>query len=188
MTRYKGHNGNSTPPTPPLCDHDGCTQYGTYLAPKHPPEQGHYHLCLEHVRQYNKNWNFFASMSSSDIERYRRRDRVGHRPTWRHGFHPLHRHLLFSIFYKGSESHGGASPPVHSEETRRALSLLQLQEPVTLAALKKRYHSLVKRYHPDARGGNTDGESMLRAVNEAYWHLKKHLKPEEFKHADSAQS
>ena len=172
MTRPNGHNGQDAHP---LCEHEGCTRYGTHFAPKHPPEHGRYRLCLEHVRQYNKNWNFFAYMSASDIERYRKEALIGHRPTWRHRFYPLHRQLLFSIFYNTGESNTPSPPPADNQKTRQALDLLHLKEPLTLHALKKRYHVLVKRYHPDARGGNTDGETMLRAVNEAYWHLKKQM-------------
>lgn len=35
------------------------------------------------------------------------------------------------------------------------------------AVLKKRYHALMRRYHPDARGGSAD-EEICKKVGEAY--------------------
>ena len=54
----------------------------------------------------------------------------------------------------------------------KALDLFDLQSPLTLAQLKTRYKELVKRYHPDANGGDKESEEHLKQVNEAYGVLK----------------
>ena len=41
-----------------------------------------YHFCLDHVRDYNRAWDFFSGMSQSEIEAYLREDVTWHRPTW----------------------------------------------------------------------------------------------------------
>ncbi|MGK4422195.1 hypothetical protein ACSLVQ_28490, partial [Klebsiella pneumoniae] len=42
----------------------------------------YYWFCLEHVRDYNRQWDYFAGMSSADIESHLRQATVWERPTW----------------------------------------------------------------------------------------------------------
>jgi curved DNA-binding protein CbpA len=44
---------------------------------------------------------------------------------------------------------------------------------VTFAAIKVRYKELVKRFHPDANGGDRTNEDRLKTVNQAYATLRK---------------
>ncbi|MBZ0325498.1 MAG: J domain-containing protein, partial [Alphaproteobacteria bacterium] len=44
--------------------------------------------------------------------------------------------------------------------------------PVTLEELKTRYRQLVKRYHPDANGGDRTAEERFKAVSAAYAALR----------------
>ena len=48
-------------------------------------ENEYWRFCLDHVREYNHSYNFFAGMSTDDIARYQRDAIVGHRPTWKMG-------------------------------------------------------------------------------------------------------
>ena len=48
------------------------------------------------------------------------------------------------------------------------MAILDLRPPVTIQALKARYKKLVKRYHPDANGGDKTAEEKFKQVNEAY--------------------
>jgi DnaJ-class molecular chaperone len=49
---------------------------------------------------------------------------------------------------------------------------LALGETATLQEVKSRYKELVKRFHPDANGGNRGTEERLRQVIKAYGHLR----------------
>jgi DnaJ-class molecular chaperone len=54
----------------------------------------------------------------------------------------------------------------------RALAVLELELPVTVAVVKARYKELVKRHHPDANGGDRGAEDKLREIIQAYNYLK----------------
>jgi hypothetical protein len=42
----------------------------------------HVWFCLEHIREYNRAWDYYAGMNQAEIERHMREDVVGGRPTW----------------------------------------------------------------------------------------------------------
>ena len=64
-----------------VCDHPGCTETGEFRAPKSRETLGEYFwFCLDHVREYNKAWNYFAGMSDVEVERIVRKDTVWDRP------------------------------------------------------------------------------------------------------------
>ena len=58
------------------------------------------------------------------------------------------------------------------EEESNALDTLGLSLPLSLVTLKARYKELVKRFHPDANGGDKAAEERLKLVNQAYATLK----------------
>lgn len=62
--------------------------------------------------------------------------------------------------------------PALSRLQRAALSDLGLEEDADMEAVKGRYKELVKRFHPDANGGDRGAEDSLRRVIRAYQTLK----------------
>src|ERR1043166_7380453 len=57
----------------PACEWPGCASPATHRAPKgRLREQEYWRFCLEHVREYNHSYNFFAGMSTDDIAKYQR--------------------------------------------------------------------------------------------------------------------
>jgi len=175
-------------PEVPLCDHPGCTEAGPYRAPKDRSLRSYYNFCLDHVREYNKAWNYYANMAPDEIEEHVRRSTVWDRPTWRmsgsgtghgaagmgpRGFETGTVHDPFGVFddlRAGTEGHGEPEPtpfPRDSRETR-ALQELDLTWPLTREELRARYRTLVKRHHPDANNGDKGAEERFKRVNEAY--------------------
>lgn len=169
------------------CDHPGCDRAGTYRAPRSPRELDRYYwFCLDHVRAYNQSWNYYAGMDAGEIESQIKHDTIWQRPTWPFGtnlggfragtaegftrayeaFTGEHQHRP-----RGEEDAEPAPEP-HSPEAK-AMATMELDAPITLDALKARYKALVKRYHPDANGGDRTAEHRLKAINEAYATLKK---------------
>src|SRR5258706_817944 len=70
----------------PGCEWPNCTAPATHRAPKgRLREREYWRFCLEHVREYNHSYNFFAGMSTEDIARYQKDAITGHRPTWKMG-------------------------------------------------------------------------------------------------------
>jgi DnaJ-class molecular chaperone len=54
----------------------------------------------------------------------------------------------------------------------RALDVLNLDPTATLHEIKARYKELVKRFHPDANGGDRGAEERLKQVIKAYGVLR----------------
>jgi DnaJ domain len=168
-----------------LCDHPGCHAGGDYRAPR-SRDRLHvfYWFCLDHVRAYNAQWNYYAGMSAAEIEAEIRNDTVWQRPTWplggRCGVGAGFRFRdggLFG-FEDGEADEKGERPRKRPlSEHEQALAVFDLAPPVTLGGLKARYKELVKLHHPDAHGGDRAAEERLKIINQAYSTLKTSYSP-----------
>src|SRR5215468_4588161 len=70
----------------PACQWPGCACAATHRAPKGRLREGEYwRFCLEHVREYNHSYNYFAGMSDEAVARFQKDAITGHRPTWKLG-------------------------------------------------------------------------------------------------------
>src|SRR5690606_27464203 len=72
-----------------VCAWPGCTEKGKYRAPnKSAKSKGKIEyqlLCLAHIREFNRSWNYFADMNEDEIARQAEEARLGERPTWAFG-------------------------------------------------------------------------------------------------------
>jgi DnaJ domain len=180
----------------PACDWPGCAQAAIYRAPKgRAREREYWRFCLNHVREYNQSYNFFAGMSDDAVARYQRDAITGHRPTWKMGMtggrgraaRAGSDHIFagggaddpFGVFQElGGAPRNGAdaskSEPqrlVRNAE-RKAFHTLGLEINALRADIKTRFKELVKRHHPDANGGDRGSEDKLREIIQAYNYLK----------------
>lgn len=166
-------------PVTRLCDHPGCSASGDYRAPQ-ARDRLHmfFWFCLDHVRAYNAQWNYYAGMSAAEIEADIRNDTVWQRPTWPMGSRcglRFDAHVRdFGLF--GFEEEDGEfrerSKKRPMTEQEQALAVFDLTLPLTLGGLKARYKALVKLHHPDAHGGDRAAEERLKVINQAYSTLK----------------
>lgn len=181
-----------TPPQPTHCQHPDCDLPGVYRAPKSRTQLNEYFwFCLDHVRDYNKAWDYYAGMSQAEIERQVRNDVVGQRPTWPLGKWGAHgpggrtsaprSAFIPDDVAEALDSAAQARKTRAREEQRRnsrlskeeqALAVLELTAPVTMQEIRTRYRTLVKKLHPDANGGDKSAEEQLKVVNQAYSTLK----------------
>ena len=70
----------------PRCQWDGCDEAGTHRAPVGRMKEGEYfRFCFDHVREYNKRFNYFSGLSDGEIARFQKEALTGHRPTWKMG-------------------------------------------------------------------------------------------------------
>ena len=66
-----------------MCEWPGCTAEGEHRAPQARDRLDQYRwFCLDHVREYNRNWDYYRGMTQTEIEADLRRDTVWQRPTW----------------------------------------------------------------------------------------------------------
>ena len=179
----------------PACEWPGCNGAATHRAPKgRDREKDYWRFCLNHVREYNHSYNFFAGMSTDDIAKYQKDAITGHRPTWKMGMNggrPTVRshsarfepHLNDADDPLGLFRHFGAAARdgdhLRARETRvirnaerKALDVMGLDPDATAAEIKIRFKALVKRHHPDANNGDRSTEDKLREIIQAYNYLK----------------
>jgi hypothetical protein len=166
------------------CAVPGCSEPGEYKAPLEPANfdgPGNWRfLCLDHVRQHNAKYNFFAGMSPEEIQDAQSPlagwDRPSRRfaangadppPTWSDFSDPLD--AISSRFRLNRD----AKPSRFTRAQQRALTVLGLGEDAELHAIRQRYSMLVRRYHPDKNGGDRAHERRLREVIEAWQLLRK---------------
>ena len=50
------------------CDYPNCSKAGVCRAPKARDLKEYYWFCKEHAAEYNKNWNYYAGMTTDEIE------------------------------------------------------------------------------------------------------------------------
>lgn len=182
---------NALKPGERACDHPGCRQAATARAPKSREMLNeHYWFCQPHAAEYNRNWDFFAGMSESEV-RKRQQDEMftGGRPTWemKAGRFSREAAAFSAKFGKGDGyrdpfnlfGRGGPRPapkpegPKLGKIERNALAELDLDAGVEGPKIRARYAELVRRLHPDSNGGDRAGEQRLQKVIRAYQSLRK---------------
>ncbi|MBX9930470.1 MAG: J domain-containing protein [Methylobacterium sp.] len=172
------------------CETPGCKLAGLYRAPKGRKAEGQYwRFCIDHVRAYNATYNYFDGMNDAAVQAYQKDAVIGHRPTWAMGVNPATRAskadggepardwayvdplgILRAEGVGGTKRRAAPEPvrPRHSAKILRALDVLGLDETADTAAIKAQYKVLVKRFHPDANGGDRSFEERLRDIIKAH--------------------
>ena len=65
-----------------ICDWNNCSNEGSYKAPKERDNSKNLRLlCLEHVKEFNKNWNYFSGMNDNQIIEFLKSDMTWHKST-----------------------------------------------------------------------------------------------------------
>lgn len=183
----------------PTCHWPGCEAGGDHRAPKGRGRDGQYFLfCLDHVRDYNKSYNYFSGMSDEDVIKFQKSAITGHRPTWSVGVNTEKTGFtaegakgntarpdgfaggfsaddVFGLFRDASSPESKTTAeerrPIRNLE-RKSLHVLNLDDMATREDIKSRFKALVKRHHPDLNGGDKASEDKLRTIIQAYNYLK----------------
>jgi hypothetical protein len=181
--KSKGRKKKEKSQTDRLCAWEGCNKPGTNKAPMGRGQEGKYlYFCLDHVREYNKNYNYFNGMSDEDVKDFQKASITGHRPTWTMGSNNNTTKAKGTAAENGNPFHSfrrrhAANQPDREERhvgilARRAFKRLGLETSASPEQIKEKYKFLVKRLHPDANGGDRGSEDRLREVIQAYNQLK----------------
>ena len=65
-----------------ICDWENCNEIGSYRAPLEKDNSKKYRLlCLDHIKIFNKKWNYFSDMSDLQIEYFIKSDLTWHKTT-----------------------------------------------------------------------------------------------------------
>lgn len=161
------------------CEHEGCRLEGIHRAPFSPQETSRYRwFCLDHVRDYNKQWDFAKGLGPEEIEQIIRFDTIWQRETkplgnWRTKEKLLRAKATHFAFGEGPAREAA---PRHTPKVVAALATFELDDMPDAEELQARYYMLAKKYHPDANGGDKKAEERLKEINQAYTALKEFLK------------
>ncbi len=179
-------------PIKQVCQWEGCEKAGTHKAPMGRNREGQYlWMCIDHVRAYNKNFNYFSGLDDDAIAKFQKDAITGSRPTWQMGTNKTSKHpplnernpnaegaqRLYNRTNYAAAARAGRSgaSPARKIKVLEKKSFDDLNLPYTASSdeLKARYKLLVKQNHPDANGGDRSSEERLREIILAYKILQK---------------
>ena len=185
--RVKPSTEKKAADTIPQCDWPDCPRPGRHKAPMGRGNEGKfYNYCTAHVQEYNKTYNYFSGMKDDDVQEFQKSSRLGDRPTWKLGQNASPnassvrrrgaqlRDDPFGLNIGGSNKVPGRHPSGRALRATelKALQTLGVDDTATAEQVKSQYKTLVKRLHPDANGGSRANEDTLKAVIQAYDHLR----------------
>ena len=163
-----------------ICEWNSCKESGMYKAPLERDNSKKYKwLCAEHIKLFNKSWNYFEGMSQGQIESFIRSDIIWHRPTQKFGspnnfFNILWNNALsdkFKIFQE-DDVYTFDKKKVLCDKDKDAFMIMGLEFNADLTSIQKKFKTLVKKFHPDKNAGSRKYEDKLKKITLAYSHLK----------------
>ena len=65
-----------------ICDWKNCDKVANYKAPVEKDNSRNFRwLCLDHIKEFNKKWDYFSGMSDKQIFNFLKSDITWHKPT-----------------------------------------------------------------------------------------------------------
>ena len=135
-------------------------------------------LCLEHIKIFNKKWNYFQNMSNEEIEYFIKSDLTWHKSTKSFGSSENFFNLLWNNaledklnIFKSSDFEKFKKTKLTNND-RDALDIMELKYEAKWEEIQKKFKTLVKKYHPDKNQGNKKFEDKLKKITLAYSQLK----------------
>tara|TARA_Y100000590_G_scaffold199112_1_gene226172 strand:+ start:4304 stop:4822 length:519 start_codon:yes stop_codon:yes gene_type:complete len=163
-----------------ICEWDNCNESGDYKAPlERDNSKNHRWLCEEHIKLFNKSWNYFEGMRQAEIENFLKSDMTWHRPTQKFGSSDNFFNILWNnalndnfVFFKDEKIINGLGKRALNEKDKDAFKIMELEVNSGWPAIQKKFKTLVKKFHPDRNAGNKQFEDKLKKITLAYSHLK----------------
>ena len=163
-----------------ICEWENCKESGKFKAPQERDNSKNYKwLCKEHIKLFNKNWNYFEGMSQDEIEDFLKSDLTWHRPTQKFASSDNFFNILWNNalsdkfnFFKQEKITNGFTIRKLSEKDKDAFRIMELELNADWSIIQKKFKTLVKKFHPDKHSGNKIYEDKLKKITLAYSHLK----------------
>lgn len=174
-------------PAGPKCQWDGCDRIGAQRAPVGRNAEGLFlFFCQEHVKLYNRGYNYSSDLSEPAVARYQKEAASGARQVWGTVVEAPRELPIPSTERSGSAKASNArkSSEQRKEQTRelaarrlrvleaKAFETLGLHPESTPQEIRSRYKERLKMHHPDVNQGNRTAEADLRAAIDAHKILK----------------
>ena len=163
-----------------ICEWSNCKENGEFKAPLEKDNSKSYRwLCEDHIKLFNKNWNYFDGMDQNEIENFIKSDLTWHRPTQKFGSSDNFFNILWNNalsdnfnFFKQEKVINGFGGNKLSEKDKDAFKIMELEINTSWPIIQKKFKTLVKKLHPDRNAGNKEFEDKLKKITLAYSHLK----------------
>ena len=163
-----------------ICEWENCMEVGNYKAPMEKDNSKNYRwLCVEHIKLFNKNWDYFDGMNQNEIEIFLKSDMTWHRPTQKFGSSDNFFNILWNNalndkfnFFKHEKNINSLNEKKLSEKDIDAFKIMELELNASWPIIQKKFKTLVKKFHPDKNSGNKQFEDKLKRITLAYSHLK----------------
>ena len=163
-----------------ICDWNNCNKIGDYKAPIEKDNSKKYRmLCLNHVREFNKNWNYFEGMNDDQIYEFLKSDITWHKPTQSFSSSDNFFKILWNNALKDEINKSKFNNQfIHMKKFRfnnndiKAFSILGVSIGIKWEGIQEKFKKLVKKFHPDMNAGNKKYEDKLKVITLAYTQLK----------------
>ena len=163
-----------------ICDWNNCKELGEYKAPVERDNSKKFRmLCLKHVKEFNKNWNYFSGMNDNQIMNFLKSDMTWHKPT--QSFSSSDN--FFKVLWNNTLKDEFDNKKIKSDfnymrqfkfdnKDIKAFEILGLSVGMKWMKIQKKFKTLVKKFHPDMNLGNKQYEEKLKLITLAYTQLK----------------
>ena len=163
-----------------ICEWKNCNKKGEFRAPIEKDNSKKYKwLCEEHIKLFNKSWNYFEGMNQNEIENFLKSDLTWHRPTQKFDSSDNFFNILWNnalddkfTFYKKDKNFNNLKNKKLSEKDKDAFKIMGLELSTDWPIIQKKFKTLVKKFHPDRNSGNKEFEDRLKKITMAYSHLR----------------
>ena len=163
-----------------ICDWNNCKNLGEYKAPKEKDNSKKFRmLCLKHIKEFNKNWNYFSGMSDSQVTDFLKSDMTWHKPTQRFSSSDN----FFKVLWNNTLKDDYENRKIKNDydymrqfkfdhKDIKAFEILGLNVGMKWVEIQEKFKVLVKKFHPDMNLGNKKYEEKLKLITLAYTQLK----------------
>ena len=163
-----------------ICDWNKCKKLGLYKAPIERDNSKKFRLlCLDHIKEFNKHWNYFSGMSDDQIYDFIKSDLTWHKPTQSFSSSDNFFKVLWNNALKDEVKNLNIDPSFDNmrqfrfdEKDIKAFSILGIVVGQKWEKINKRFKNLVKKFHPDMNAGDKKFEEKLKVITLAYTQLK----------------
>ena len=163
-----------------LCAWENCFEIGEYRAPTEKDNSKKYKLlCLIHIKEFNKNWNYFSDMTESEIFDFLKSDMTWHKPTQSFSSSDNFFKILWNNALKDElksanfiNKQNNLKKFKFNNNDIKAFSVLGISVGLKWNKVQEKFKKLVKKFHPDMNAGNKKYEDKLKVITLAYTQLK----------------
>ena len=134
---------------------------------------------MEHIKEFNKNWNYFSGMNNNQIYEFIKSDMTWHKPTQSFSSSDNFFKILWNntlndetIKSKFEDKFFNKNQFNFNHNDVKAFSILGLSVGLKWEKIQKKFKKLVKKFHPDMNSGNKKYEDKLKVITLAYTQLK----------------